>query len=78
MIQSKRWTIGWIHLKSFTNSILLFQQNHTIISFLKRVYIYQLDHHQVSLIKKMKNMLFQCNHTTVILKYYFNTIDTKN
>ena len=54
MIWSKRWTICWIPLKSPTKRILLFLQNHWIIPFLKRVDILQLDHHRVSLIKKIK------------------------
>ena len=54
MILSKRQTISWIPLKSFTNSILLFRHNHTIINLLNRVDILQLDHFQVSLIKKMR------------------------
>ena len=50
----KRYTIGCITLKRFTNSILLFLQNLTIIHLLKRVDISQLYHRQDSLIKKMK------------------------
>ena len=53
-IQSKRYTIGWITSKSFTKSILLCLQNHTIIHLLKIVDILQLDHLQFSLINKTK------------------------
>ena len=49
-----RPSIGWITLKFFTKTILLYLQNLTILHFLKIVDILQLDHHQVLLIKKIK------------------------
>ena len=41
--------------EKFHKRILLCQQSHTIIHFLRRVYISWLDHRQVSLIKKIRD-----------------------
>ena len=49
-----KYKIGWIYLKCFTSNILLYQQNHTIILFLKIMDILQLEHLQVSLINTKK------------------------
>ena len=45
----------WLYLfKNFTKCVLLFPQNHKFLHFLQLVDKSQLDHHQISIIKKMK------------------------
>ena len=54
MIKREKYTIGWIPLKIFNNDVLLYQMNYTILLLLERVDISQLEHPQISLIKKIK------------------------
>ena len=70
MLWRKKLVIALIPLKSFTKNILLFQHNLPTLLFLKRVYLSQLWHLQVSLIKNET----ECCFNSTIQMLYCNVI----
>ena len=62
----------WVHsFEKLHKSILLCQQSHTIIHFLKRVDISQLDHCQVSLIKKTRDDVISMRPSNCSTEIFF-------